>query len=133
MSGYQAALVLHVIGAVLGVGAVAAVAIVARAARAGAPGAGGALPGLLRWTGASLGWMLLTGVALDFSVGGAYHATGWFRGSVVLMLATGALGGLARRALRAGDGPRAVVRVERLAYGMCALVAAIVALMEAKP
>lgn len=129
MSTYAVVLAIHVIVAVLGAGGVAAVAIVASTARR-SPGAAASLPALLRWSAASLGVMFLSGAALEWTVGGAYHESGWFRGSVVLLVATGALNALARRALRRGD---PVVRVERLAYGMCALVAAIVVLMEVKP
>ena len=55
-----------------------------------------------------------------------------------VLIATGALHGLTRRTARSGlngnggaDG--AVRRVQRMAYGMCALVAAITMLMEVKP
>jgi hypothetical protein len=62
----------------------------------------------------------------------------WFRGSVGLIVLTGVLNGLARRVVRRGLGPdverEAALRgVERLAYAMSALIAAIAALMEVKP
>jgi hypothetical protein len=133
--------VAHVLVAVLGVGSVAAVAIVAGAARRGGPAAAVVLPWLaplLRYSSFSLATMLVTGVLLDLIAHGAFHERWWLRGSALLLIATGVLLGQARRALRKGlsqqsTGQAALERVERMAYGMCGLVGAIVVLMEVKP
>jgi hypothetical protein len=112
---YTPLLVIHVIVAVLGVGSIASVALLAA--------------------------LLATGILLDFVAHGAFHESWWFRGSALLLVATGALHGFARRAIRptlaqngpAQDGHMALRQVEWIAYGMCALVAAITMLMEVKP
>ena len=80
--------------------------------------------------------MLVTGVLMDGVTHGAFHDWWWFRGSALLLVATGALHGQARRTIRLGvgrDGDAVLRRVERIAYAMCVLVAAITVLMEAKP
>jgi hypothetical protein len=81
---------------------------------------------------------MATGVLLGATSAGAVHEAWWFRGSALLVVLTGVLHGLARRAARRGlanegDGDVAVRRVVRLAYGMCALIAVIAVLMEVKP
>jgi hypothetical protein len=86
----------------------------------------------------TLAAMLVTGVLLDLTMSGAFSRTWWFLGSVLLLLATGALHGRARRAVRKGLGEESgnefvLRRVERMAYGMCALIAVITVLMEVKP
>lgn len=82
--------------------------------------------------------MLLSGLLLDLLARGAFHGFWWFRGSVILLFATGAVHGQARRALRLGsaseDRPDPwVSRIEYSAYGMCVLIGAITMLMELKP
>ncbi len=82
--------------------------------------------------------MLVTGILIDVAAAGAFHEQWWFRGSAVLLVLTGVLNGRARRVVRRGLGPdagrdAALRGVERLAYGMSALIAAIAALMEVKP
>jgi uncharacterized membrane protein len=142
MSGlYIPVLVTHVIVATLGVGSIASLAIVASAARRAGSAARDAsawLQPLLRYSAFSLAAMLVTGILMDVVAGGAFHDTWWFRGSALLLVATGVLHGQARRAVRAGlgeagSGDAVLRRIERIAYGMCALVAAIVFLMEVKP
>lgn len=138
---YAPVLAAHVVVAILGLGSIGGVAFVASAARRAGRGIADVLPWLgqlLRVFGISLGVMLLTGVLLDVVSGGAFHGTWWFRGSVLLLVVTGALHGMARRAVRrlpVTDEDRAAVlhRIERLAYVMCVLVAAIAVLMEVKP
>jgi uncharacterized membrane protein len=144
---YVPVLALHVIVAVLGIGSIASVALVAgtgRRAGRGATDVSASLQPLLRYSAISLAVMLVTGALLDFFAGGAFHEQWWFRGSALLLVATGALHGQARRAMRAGlanagKGPNAgngdvmLRRVERIAYVMCALVAVIAVLMEVKP
>jgi hypothetical protein len=138
---YTALLVSHVIIAVLGLGSIAAIAIVAAAART----TGRASTEVKAWLGPllrssvfSLAAMLVTGLLLDMAVRGVFHKAWWFRLSVLLLLATGALHGQARRAVRKGlakanAGEAVLQRVQRIAYGMCALIATITVLMELKP
>jgi hypothetical protein len=138
---YTSVLMVHVVVAVLGLGSIASVAIVAATAERAGRGAAGALTWLgplLRYSGFSLAAMLATGVLLGATSAGALHEAWWFRGSALLLVLTGALHGWAQRAVRlgltnAGDRDVAVRRVARLAYGMCALIAVIAALMEVKP
>jgi uncharacterized membrane protein len=138
---YILLLVTHVLIAILGVGSVAAIAVISTIARRSGRAAVDAsiwLTPLLRTTAFSLALMFITGASLDYLVGGAFHRMGWFRASVLLLVALGALNGLSRRAMRAGlatpqQRDASLRRIEWLAYTMCALIAAITALMEAKP
>jgi hypothetical protein len=136
---YIPVLVAHTVIAVLGVGSIPAVALVAATARRAGPGSrdmSAWLGPLLRYSAFSLAAMLVTGVLLDFAAGGAFHEAWWFRGSALLLVATGVLHARARRAVRLGlanDADVVLRRVERIAYGMCALIAAIIVLMELKP
>jgi hypothetical protein len=137
---YTSVLVAHVLVAVLGLGSIASIAVVAVAGKAGRRAAEALtwLGPLLRYSAFSLGAMLATGILLGATSAGAVHKAWWFRASALLLLLTGVLHGRARRAVRfgltnAGNGDVAVRRVARLAYGMCALVAVIAALMEVKP
>ena len=138
---YTPVLVVHVLVAVLGLGSIASVAIVAAAARRSGrclTEVAEWLGPLLRWSAISLAIMLITGVVLDAAAGGAFRKSWWFRGSGLLLLATGALHGQARRAVRRGstrkdDSDILLRRVSRIGYGMCALIAAITVLMEVKP
>jgi hypothetical protein len=142
MSGlFISALVLHVVVAVLGVGSIVSVAIVASIARRTGRGLTDIQPWLgplLRNSAFSLLAMLITGIVMDLAAGGVFHESWWFRGSALLLVATGVLNGQARRAVRQGlaKGDRVDIvlrRVERAAYGMCALIAAITVMMELKP
>ena len=138
---YASVLAVHVIVAILGLGSVASVALVASTARRAGRGATDVvvwLGPLLRSSGISLGIMLVTGVLLDLAAAGAFHGAWWFRGSILLLVATAVLHAQARRAVRRPlvteeDRDAALRRVERIAYGMCALIAAITVLMEVKP
>ena len=134
-------LALHVVVAVLGLGSVLSVALLATAARRPTRASADVSPWLgplLRCSALSLAAMLATGILMDFATRGAFHEWWWFRASALLLVVTGILHGRARRAVGRDlinqDGRDVVLRrVERLAYGMCALVAAITVLMEAKP
>ncbi len=134
-------LVLHVLVAVLGLGSVASVPIVAAAAlrsRHQTKEVFSWLSPLLRLSAISLGAMLVTGILLDFAAQGGFRHFWWFRGSALLLLATGALHGQGRRAVRSGaagggNGGGALRRIERIGYAMCALVLAITVLMVIKP
>jgi hypothetical protein len=93
---------------------------------------------LLRFSAVSLAAMLVTGILLDVGAQGIFRHSWWFRGSALLLLATGALHGQGRRAVRFGladgrNGDAALRRVERIGYAMCALVLAITILMVVKP
>lgn len=142
MSGlYTPALVVHVLVAVLGLGSIASVAVVAATARRAGRDPTEVLPWLrplLRYSAFSLAAMLVTGILLDLAAKGAFREAWWFRGSVLLLIATGVLHAQARRAVRLGgvkeaSGDAVLRRVERIAYGMCALIVAITVLMEVKP
>jgi hypothetical protein len=134
-------LVLHVVVAVLGVGSVVSVPIFARTAQRtpyGAPVVLSWLSSLLRYSTISLVVMLVTGILLDLPVHGAFRHFWWFRGSALLLFATGALHGLGRRTVRWGltneaNRDAALRRVERIGYAMCAIVLAITILMVVKP
>jgi hypothetical protein len=138
---YGSILVVHVIVAVLGLGSITSVAIVAAIARRGDRAwteVSTWLSPLLRYSALSLAAMLVTGILLDLAARDAFSRLWWFRGSALLLVATGALHGLARQTLRRGHtveggGGAALRRIERIAYGMCALVGVIVVLMEVKP
>lgn len=139
---YLPILAIHVIVAVLGLGSIASVALVsatARRAGRGSTDAAAWLQPLLRYSALSLAAMLVTGALLDFTAGGAFHEFWWFRGSAILLIATGALHGQARRAMRVGlanegrGGDVMLRRIERIAVIMCALIAVIAILMEVKP
>jgi hypothetical protein len=134
-------LVLHVVVGILGIGSIASVAILATTARKSGRGAAETfswLRPLLRTSAVSLGVMLVTGGILDFAVKGAFRSSWWFRGSVLLLIVTGALHGLSRRTVRSGvttevNSDIMLRRVERVAYAMCALILAITVLMVVKP
>ena len=134
-------LVAHVLVAVLGLGSVVSIAIVAALARKGRRDSAEVLPWLvplLRYSAFSLGAMLATGILLDVAAKGAFHGLWWFRGSALLLVATGALHGQARRTVRLSIAERAnsdtvLRRLERLAFAMCILIAGISILMEVKP
>jgi hypothetical protein len=138
---FTPALVLHVLVAVLGLGSILSIAVVAVMARRAGRDAADALPWLgplLRLSAFSLATMMATGIILDLAAKGAFSKSWWFRGSALLLVATGALHGTARRAVRSGfrngsDTGIAPRRVERLAYAMCAAIAGITVLMEVKP
>ncbi len=122
---YLVSLVLHVIATVLGVGQIAAVAIASLSEKTDQA----LLRRLTLLATASLVVVLLTGVSMVAVTQGVYvHAT-WFRVSMVLFLLIGAGLGQIRRALRKGS----ALALRNWAFSVCVLVAAVVALMEAKP
>ena len=82
--------------------------------------------------------MLATGILLDVAANGAFHESWWFRGSALLLVVTGALHGQARRIVRLSmveksSSEMVLLRIERLAFAMCILIAGISVLMEVKP
>jgi protein-S-isoprenylcysteine O-methyltransferase Ste14 len=141
MTFFTPLLTTHVVVAVLGLGSVLSIAVAAATVRktnGGAAAVSAWLGPLLRFSAVSLVIMLVTGVLMDVSMRGAFQARWWFRGSGLLLLITGALHARARRIvgreLRADHQAEAGLRsIERLAYGMAVLIAAITMLMELKP
>jgi hypothetical protein len=117
------------------------IAVVVLITRRAGRGPGEVLPWiapLLRLSAFSLATMLATGIILDLVAKGAFRGAWWFRGSVLLLIAGGALNGAARRTIRSGlmkhsDCGLVLLRIERIAYAMCAVVAGITVLMEVKP
>lgn len=100
---YRPRLVLHVLIAVLGVGSIGTVTLVAWSARRIVPRPTQVpqwFGPVLQYSGISLALMMVTGVLLDLAAAGSFHRFWWFRGSVLLLLLTGALHGLTRRAAR---------------------------------
>ena len=144
---YRLLIVAHSLAAVLGLGMVTAVAIAARVvgmSQRAADDAVAWLKPLLRYSAISLGAMMLTGVLLDLAASGVWRGSWWFRGSVLLLIATGALHGRARAIVRndlsserrvsnSRSGGEAFLRVSNMAFGMCGLIVAITVLMEVKP
>jgi hypothetical protein len=133
-------LVIHVVVAVLGLGSMLSIAVIAAMARRAAHAATDVtkwLATLLRYSAVSLGAMLVTGILMDVVTRGAFREWWWFRVSALLLFLTGVLHARARRIVRQDPGTQGsdaiLRRVERIAYGICALVAAITVLMEAKP
>jgi hypothetical protein len=138
---YVVAIALHVVVAVLAIGLVGAVPLTARYARTSEGPLGGierVLGALLRAMQVGFLAMVVTGVLLDLSPVGPFHGHGWFKASMVLLLLIGLSHVRARAALRKGFGPGgapeiALRRVERWGWIMCAAVALITFLMQAKP
>lgn len=142
MSIFGVTLCLHVLVAVFGLGQLTAVTIVTRAALTGGaprPSDWAALHRSLRGIAWSLGLLLVTGIGIDFAASGVFHGTLWFRLSFGLLLVVGFLGGRAQRVLRQSRsltpelGVTALVRIERIAWTMCGVVALMVVLMVLRP
>src|SRR5262245_12448925 len=137
MKPYILALCVHVVVAILGLGQIAGMLVVAR--RADGPVAATTwttLEDLVRGTTWSLGLLLVTGALVEYLAGVPFHETWWFRISFGLLLVIGAINGVTRRALRKRDKTQdaaVLARVRRGAWAMCAGVATVAVLMEAKP
>ena len=137
---HSAALVVHVLVAVLGIGLVGAIPVTARVARRSKGelfGIDAVLGTLLLTVQFGMLAMLLTGVLLDLSVAGAFHRTGWFKASIALVAVIGVSLARARTALRLALEPGgvrrvALGRVERWGWAICASVALVTILMQAK-
>jgi hypothetical protein len=138
---YVVAITMHVLCAVLAIGLVGAVPLVARFARRSTvelAGAARILGALLRAMQVGFVVMVVTGGLIDLSAGGVFHRTGWFKASIVVLLAIGASHARARAAVRrafapGGDPAPALARVERWGWAMCAGVALMTILMQMKP
>ena len=134
-NAYPVLLAVHVVTAILGLGQVVGLAVLASASQ-DPPAA--AIVQALRRLNRGTTWaallMLLTGVGIEYALGGAYHEMRWFRISVLLLFALGALNGSTRRTLRTVEGGvRPLRRVARNAWIMAVLVAVAAVLMELKP
>jgi hypothetical protein len=138
---FVVAVSIHAIVAFAGVGLIGAVPIVAASSRRGGAGvatAAQSLGTLLRYAQWSLAIVAISGVAIEFAAGGAFHATWWFRASIALFLFVGFAQARARRALRSGlagggDDASALRRVERWGWTTYAATCAVVVLMVVKP
>jgi hypothetical protein len=132
MTTFALVRLVHVICAVLGGGLVAGVAVAL-----GRSTEGPLLVRLTRWASVGLGATFLTGVALDFAIGGTLHERWWFRIAGLSMLVAGALLGVVRRRVTqvaSGAADRATLRPAAwLAYAACGVVVWITVLMELQP
>lgn len=135
MNLYSTSVFLHVLAAILGLGPLTALAVVSSSPTPVMPVERFAQ--LLRVVGWSLLALLVTGVLIIAQTRGALGQTGWVRVSVGLFFVLGALHGLVRRRLKSSRGAAPSVALPRglspLLWTMCAVVAAITYLMEAKP
>jgi hypothetical protein len=135
---HSLAISIHVITAILGLGQISGIAVLSSSMSA--PGAASigswtALQRLARGTTWTLVIMLLSGVLLEYTSGGAFHDSWWFRLSFFGLLVLGAINGTMGRAIRkhesVGD-DRTLKGVVRSSWIMCAITAAIAVLMEVK-
>lgn len=135
MNLYSTIVFLHVITAILGLGPLTVLAI--GSARPTVPLPWDRIARTLRLVGWSLAAMFATGAWLIGLSHGALGETGWVRASVGLFLLLGALHGMARRQLRklrsAPSPTPSTTALAVLLLSMCAAIAAITYLMEAKP
>jgi hypothetical protein len=134
MNLFTSVLCVHVVTAVLGFGQIIGTALLAAAIGDGpiAPPVLKTLRRLLRGTGMTLGLVLLSGVLVEWACGGLFHDHWWFRISFLLVLAIGAINGMAFRSLRRSD-PGVMRRVGISAWITLALVGATATLMVLKP
>jgi uncharacterized membrane protein len=135
MNLYSTSVFLHVLAAVLGLGPLTTLAVVSSSPAPSMPAERFAQ--ILRIVGWSLAALLVTGIIIVAQTRGALGQTGWVRVSVGLFVVLGMLQGIVRRRLKrsrdatpSGALPRGL---SPLLWTMCALVAAITYLMEAKP
>lgn len=135
---FPVALCFHVVCVVLGLGQIAGVAVIASsmAPRTSTSESWSLLERLARTNKTSLALVLVSGVLLEASTGGANHRAWWFRLSFLGLVLLGVAAAALRRALRtrekAGDA-RTRQHVLRAAWSMCAITAVVAALMEIKP
>ena len=130
---------LHVVPAVVGLGQILGVGVLASTMRKNPTVPQPMLAVLrlfLRGSALALATVFLAGIAVEYTSGGAFHETWWFRLSFFQMPVLGALNALSLRALRRLEGGRAkelLGRIALRAWVMSALVAEITLLMELKP
>lgn len=135
MNLYSTSVFLHVLAAILGLGPLTTLAVISSSPTPSMPVERFAQ--LLRIVGWSLGALLVTGVLIVAQTRGALGQTGWVRASFGLFVVLGALQGVVRRRLKSSRSAAPSGALPRglspLLWTMCALVAAITYLMEAKP
>lgn len=136
MNTYSAVVWLHVVTAILGLGPLTTLAVVTTWPSS-PPFPPERIAQFLRIMGWSLLGVLVSGCVIIALTRGALGHTQWMRVSFGLFLLLGFLQGRARRVLRRV--PRTAPAVplpkslSRILWAMCAVVAAITYLMEAKP
>lgn len=135
MNLYSTSVFLHVLAAILGLGPLTALAVVSSSPTPSMPVERFAQ--LLRVVGWSLLALLVTGVLIIAQTRGALGQTGWVRVSLGLFFVLGALHGIVRRRVKRSRDVTPSIALPRgvspLLWAMCAVVAAITYLMEAKP
>ena len=135
MNLYSTSVFLHVLAAILGLGPLTTLAVVSSSPTPSMPP--DRFAQILRVVGWSLLAMLVTGVILIAQTRGALGQTAWVRVSFGLFIVLGTLYGMVRRRLKGRRSTPSSVTLPRglspLLWAMCALVAAITYLMEAKP
>lgn len=135
MNLYSKSVFLHVLAAILGLGPLSALAVVSSSHRTAIPLE--RFVRLLRLVGWALGAMFVTGIAIIAQTHGALGRTGWVRLSFALFVLLCGLHGLVRRSVKGMPVATPSLGLPRtvnpLLWTMCALVAAITYLMEAKP
>lgn len=131
MNLYSFSVFLHVLAAIFGVGPLAVLAIASSGPAPAIPVA--RFLQLLRLVGVGLGAILLTGILIVAQTHGAFGRTGWVRVSFGLLLVIGALQSIVRRRVKRSEGATLPRGLSPLLWTMCALVAVITYLMEAKP
>jgi len=136
MNFYSTVVSIHVVTAILGLGPLTVLAVVSsRPVAEGLPW--DRVAQFLRLIGWSLAGMFVTGAVIVALTHGALGQTGWLRASVALFLLLGLLHGLTRRHIRriCGTPPplTSIKTLSALLWTMCAVIAAITYLMEAKP
>jgi uncharacterized membrane protein len=142
MNFHTSMLVLHVLTAVLGMGAFGSLALLTISSWYRVTPlaiALGAINSLALLGGISLGVMLLTGIGLLYASDWALGRAPWMETALVLFILAGASAGIlraqVRRAVRPGTTPKPALagRVRMLSWITAVLVVAIIVLMVAKP
>lgn len=137
MSLYQILIVIHVIVAVGGLGQLSVFSYMTRNAATANPQV---LQQILKAAGGALVIMLLTGIWMLYLLDWMYERTWWFRISVVLFIALGAMHGITSKTLKkavAEGGPLAnsplLPKLKTMSVLMSVTLILIVLLMEGKP
>ncbi len=133
MNFYSLVVFLHVLTAILGLGPLTVMAMASTRPANPSISVDRLMQGM-RLVGFSLGAMFVTGAIAISLTHGALGQTRWMRISLGLFLLLGILHGLTRRRMKmARDARLPAQGLKPLLWSMCAVVAAITYLMEAKP